>query len=69
MRADYILGPHGKCGDLVQIQGGRVAGENRALFAHGVELFEDRLLDAEIFKHRLNHQIHAAHIIVRECGL
>ena len=45
-------------GDGVDVEVGGVGGEHRAGFADAVELGKDRLLDAHLLEHRLDHQVH-----------
>ncbi len=57
MQADHILRPFRDGGDLVDVEIGRVGGEDRAGFADPVEVREDIFLDGDVFEHRLDHEV------------
>ena len=64
MGADDGRGPRGDGRDLVDVQRGRVAGQDRARLAHAVELAEDFLLQRHAFEDRLDHHVRLAEIVV-----
>ena len=64
MQADDVFRALGEAGDLVQVQGGGVGGENGAGFADFVQLFEHRLLYAHFFEHGFDDQIDIAQVVI-----
>ena len=69
MHADDILRTRGEAGDLVQIQGRGIAGEDRSGLRHRVQTLEHDLLHLQVLEHRLDDEIGAGKIIVRQCRL
>ncbi len=57
MRADHILRPGCGAGDLVDVEGRGVGGEQRPRLRHPVELGEDPFLEVHLLEHRLDHDI------------
>ncbi len=55
--------------DLVDVQSGCVAGQDRARLAHAVEFGEDFLLQRHAFEDRLDHHVGLAEIVVAQRGL
>ena len=64
MQAEDIAGPLGAGGHLIQIQGGGVAGQNRARLHDGIQPLEYLLLEVQVFVHRLDDQICIRHGLV-----
>ena len=63
------FGPRRGRGNLIDIERGGVARQNRAFSADLIQLREDLFLERHTFKNRLNHDIHFAEIVVAERGL
>ena len=62
MQAQHVLWAVGGVGNCVHVQVRGVGGQHRTGACVGVDLFEDLLLDGQVFKHRLDHQIGVAEL-------
>ena len=66
VQADNVFRALGEAGDLVQVQGGGVGRQDRALFAYLVQLFEDRLFDAHFLEYGFDDQVHVAQVVISQ---
>jgi len=57
VRAENVLGPLGLRGDGVNVEVGRVRGEDRAGLGDFVKPFEDRLLEVHVLECRFDHEV------------
>src|SRR5258708_3291307 len=59
MGADDELGARRAGSDLVDAQGGSIAGQNGARFTNTIEFSKDFLLERHAFEDRFDHEVHA----------
>jgi hypothetical protein len=64
VEADDLVGAQRRFADLGDRKRGRVGGEDRVPGRGRVELAEDRLLDLHLLRHRLDHEIDVAEVLV-----
>ena len=68
MQTHHVLRPLGESGNLIDVQGGSVGGQDGARLHDAVEFFEDFFLDAHLFKHRFNHHVCSFQVVVAQRG-
>ena len=66
MHADHVLRALGHLRDAIHIERRGVAGKDGTWFHDAVKFFKYLLLDADVFKHRFDHQIGVAQRLVGE---
>jgi hypothetical protein len=64
VHARDICGPRGDAGQLIQVEERGVAHQNGPGPAHPIEPGEDRLLQGEVFGHRLDHEVGLMQLLV-----
>src|SRR6266851_6267105 len=69
MRADDELGARRAGSDLVDAQGGSIAGQNGAGFTNTIEFPKDFLLERHAFENGFDHEVHARKSIEAQGGL
>src|SRR5258708_10604336 len=69
MRADDELGARRAGSDLVDAQGGRIAGQNGAGFTNTIEFPKDFLLERHAFEDGFDHEVHARKSVEAQGGL
>ena len=64
VEADDLVGPQRRLPDLGDRERGGVGGEDRVARGGRVDLAEDRLLDLHLLRHRLDHEVDVAELLV-----
>ena len=64
VKADHLVGAQGRVAHLGDRERGGVGGEDRAAGRDLVELAEDRLLDLDLLRHRLDHEVDVGEAVV-----